>query len=375
MELGITLPTPVVSPEDIVHALPNVIGTILTICCGFATIPLPFRYCFGYASVLVLIQIIVFMAVAHDESASLYYAASLISTFAMIRSGREMAYDRERIMRRMWLENILATDRPSVTSIGSEGQGAEQTGKESHRWHIKTSGLLCHIIPRFMTRDVEAEFQLYRTRKFLTSFTTELIGNALSTTIGALLMHQDNSVSSITKVSKNYLTLMMIGVSSVTIITVLVIHFFRRRPLIVQAIVLFQATLITGLHVYIFRNNYEPQKTMNGMSLNYIVIAAVALTSPLTATPVSFMFAVLLSPFYIAVVINMYCIAGDIRTLVNLGFIFAVVGLPVYTHDLEYGLRKHFEVLKGKHSSLRIDHLECKVTDGQPVQPKQQADL
>ncbi|KNC97825.1 uncharacterized protein SPPG_06821 [Spizellomyces punctatus DAOM BR117] len=372
-DLGITLPTPLVSPIDIIHALPNVIGTILTICCGFATIPLPFRYCFGCASVLVLMQIIIFMAVAHDESASLYYAASLISTFAMIRSGREMAYDRERIMRRMWLENILATDRSSVTSRGSEDQSAGQTGKESHGWHISTSGLLRHIMPRFMARDVEAEFQLYRTRKFLTSFTTELIGNALSTTIGAVLMHQDNSsVSSITKVSQGHLTLMMIWVSSVTAVTVLLLHVFRRRPLIAQVIVLLQATLITGLHLLIFRNTYEPQKTMDGMSLNYIVMAAVALTSPLTSTPVSFMFTVLLSPFYIAVVISMYVNSSDVRTLVNLGFIFAVIGLPVYTHDLEYGLRKHFEVLKEKHSSLRVDHL---ATDDQPVRSVQQAHL
>lgn len=78
------------------------------------------------------------------------------------------------------------------------------------------------------------------------------------------------------------------------------------------------------------------------MTLNYIVTTMATLTSPLISTPVSTTFIAVTSPLYLTAVMWKYEKSKDVRALLDLVIVLAGGGLPVYTHDLEFGLRRYY---------------------------------
>ncbi|KAI9003246.1 hypothetical protein BC832DRAFT_593316 [Gaertneriomyces semiglobifer] len=342
--------------RTVVVTLPNVPITILSVACAAATFPLPMQYIFYTSLVCLTIHTIMFLSLAPAHAISLSYAASVISTLAMVGYGRQMAQERERVLRRMWRERLLESAETTEAVASSIDLSTAPAASKVEEYELR-KGVMGHVMPKFMGNAIEKEFQRYRTKKYFASFLVDLLMNMVATDFTGTLWHLSGTVPSTGDAnSKMNMVTVMIYVTIVSLVSAAATYFSRHRPNLLQWIVSIYALAITVFHMRFLYFTFTPDSLSSGWPMHYMFLTAVTLTSPLITTLNSVTFTFIFSILYCGVNIPL-CMKSEVLSLalLNFVFMFAIAGLPLYSHDLEFGLRKCWraQLGPGRKASMR----------------------
>ncbi|KAJ3182256.1 hypothetical protein HDU85_003298 [Gaertneriomyces sp. JEL0708] len=342
--------------KTVVVTLPNVPITILSVACAAATFPLPMQYIFYTSIVCLTVHTIMFLSLAPAHTISLSYAASVISTLTMVGYGRQMAQARERVLRRMWRERLLESAETTEAAASNNDLNTAPAVSKVDEYELQ-KGVIGHLMPKFMGEGIEKEFQRYRTKKYYVSFLADILMNMVATDFTGTLWHLSGAVPSTgDENTKMNMVTVMIYVTIISLVSAAAIYFSRHRPRLLQWIVSIYALAITVFHMRFLYFTFTPNSLSSGWPMHYMFLTAVTLTSPLITTLNSVTFTFIFSILYCGVNIPL-CMRSEVLSLalLNFVFMFAIAGLPLYSHDLEFGLRKCWraQLGPGRKASIR----------------------